>query len=213
VTLVGDFSGLQAGMALGLASMASIGPNNLMMMREGLAGRRVRLVAGLVLASYAALIAASYCLALAAVGISPFLRMALTWAGLVAVAWFALQSLRAAMAAGPRDERTGAAESSRACLKRVLGVVWLNPLTYLEFLLIPAGLGQSFGDVEARLEFVVALILMSALCCCAYALGGGLIAGVLRRKASLRLFDLASGLILSAVAVSMAAGLLSVALS
>src|SRR5258707_10471276 len=85
----------------------------------------------------------------------------------------------------------------------------MNPLTYVELLCVPAALGQSFTAGDARLEFVMALILTAALCCYAYTLGGGVMASLLRSQANLRVFDFISGLILSAVAVFMAAGLLA----
>ena len=205
----GDTTAFQAGLALGSASMVSVGPNNLMLMREGLVRGRMGLVASLVWGSYLALIAASCLLAGSVELISPALRAILTWTGLAAISWFALLSLRAAAAAGRVEERGRQRESGRSCLARVMAVVWLNPLTYVELLLIPAALGQSFNAPHARLQFASALVLMAALCCYAYAFGGHLIACMLRERASLRLLDFASGLILSAVALSMAASLLT----
>ena len=208
MTLVGDIGGFQAGLALGAASMASVGPNNLMLLREGLVRGRMGLVAGLVWGSYIALIAASYLLAGSVEAISPSLQAVLTWSGLAAISWFALQSLRAAATAGRVEERGGEQETGRSCLLRVMAVVWMNPLTYVELLLIPAALGQSFGAADARLQFVAALVLMAALCCYAYAFGGRLIARLLQQRASLRLFDFASGLILLVIALTMTAALL-----
>ncbi|MER9655794.1 LysE family transporter [Mesorhizobium sp. M0152] len=204
-----DANGFQTGLALGMASMASIGPNNLMMIREGLLRGRVMFVASLVWGTYVALIAASYLLGDSIAGLAPVFRTALSWLGLVAVSWFAWQSFRAASTAGQVEDRSGKTETGRSCLARVMGVVWMNPLTYVELLLVPAALGQSFAAGGARLEFVTALILMTALCCYGYALGGGLIASLLRSRANLRIFDLISGLILSAVALFMAMGLVS----
>lgn len=202
-----DASGFQAGLALGAASMASIGPNNLMMIREGLLRGRVIFVASLVLGTYVALIAASYLLGASIAGLDPSFRAVLSWLGLAAVSWFALQFFRAAAAAGRVEDRVDKAETGRSCLARVMGVVWMNPLTYVELLLVPAALGQSFAAGVSRLEFVVALILMAALSCYGYALGGGMMVSLLRSRANLRIFDLISGLILSGVALSMAVGL------
>ena len=201
--------GFQTGLALGMASMASVGPNNLMMIREGLLRGRVMFVASLVWGTYVALIAASYLLGGSIASVDPAFRAVLSWIGLVALAWFALQSFRAASVAGRIEDRSGRAETGRSCLARVMGVVWMNPLTYVELVLVPAALGQSFAAGGARLEFVMALILMAALCCYGYSLGGGMMASLLRSRASLRLFDLISSLILSAVALTMAAGLVA----
>lgn len=204
-----DANGFQVGLALGMASMASVGPNNLMMIREGLLRGRAIFVASLVWGTYVALISASYLLGGSIAGLDPAVRTALSWLGLAAVAWFALQPFRAASAAGGVEQRSAHAESGRSCLARVMGVVWMNPLTYVELLLVPAALGQSFAAGRARLEFVMALILMAALACYGCTLGGGLMAWLLRNRANLRIFDLISGVILTAVAVTMAAGLVS----
>lgn len=206
MTFAGDASGFQVGLALGVASMVSVGPNNLMLMREGVARGRTGLVASLVLSSYVVLIAASVLLASLTTRIDPALTTVLTVSGFLAISWFALQSLRAAMAQRRMDDWSGRSEPAASCLARVMRVVWMNPLTYLELLIVPAALCQSFGAGNARLDFVAALILMAALCCYGYALGGRLIASVLQSRTSLRIFDLVSGLILSAVAASMAAG-------
>ncbi|MER8787835.1 LysE family transporter [Mesorhizobium sp. M0983] len=204
-----DASGFQAGLALGMASMASIGPNNLMMIREGLLRGRVMFVASLVWATYVALIAISYMLGSSIAGLDPSLGTALSWLGLAAVSWFAVKSFRAALAVGEAEDRSGKAETSRSCVARVMGVVGMNPLTYVERLFVPAAFGQSFAASGTQLEFMVTLILMSALGCYGYALGGGRVAPLLRSRASLRIFDLVSGLILSTVALVMAVGLVS----
>lgn len=146
--------GFQTGLALGMASMASVGPNNLMMIREGLLRGRVMFVASLVWGTYVALIAASYLLGGSIASVDPAFRAVLSWIGLVALAWFALQSFRAASVAGRIEDRSGRAETGRS-------------------------------------------------------LGGGMMASLLRSRASLRLFDLISGLILSAVALTMVAGLVA----
>lgn len=209
MSYLADAGGLHAGVALGVASMASVGPNNLMMMREGLLRGRVVLVASMVWASYVALITASYLLGASIAALGPSVRTTLSWLGLAAITWFALQSFRAAAASGQVESPAAGPESGRSCFARVMGVVWMNPLTYVELLLVPAALGQSFAACAARLQFASALILMAGLCCYGYALGGGVIASLLASRANLRIFDLVSGLILTGVGLAMAVGLVS----
>lgn len=50
---------------------------------------------------------------------------------------------------------------------------------------------------------------MAALSCYGYTLGGGLMASLLHSRINSRMFDLISGLILSAIALFMAAGLVA----
>jgi arginine exporter protein ArgO len=209
MTPIGDIGGFQAGLALGAASMASIGPNNLMMMREGLMRGRTGFVASLVWGSYVVLIMAAYFLAGPVARLDPAMRTIFGWSGLLAMAWFAWLALRGAATAGRAGEHIRRVESARTCVLRVMRVVWMNPLTYVELLFIPAALCQSFTARDARLQFILALILMAALCCCAYAIGGDLVAAWLSRRKALRAFDLVSGLLLSGVAISMAVTLLS----
>ncbi len=204
-----DASGFQVGLALGLASMASIGPNNLMIIREGLLRRRAIFVASLVWGTYVALLAASWPIGNSVTRLDPAFHTALSWLGLAALAWFALQSFRAAYAAGCVEDRADREAGARPCIARVMGVVWMNPLTYIELLLVPAALGQSFASGDARLQFILALVLMSALYCYGYALGGRIMALVLRSRANLRIFDFASGLVLAGLAAAMAVELVT----
>jgi L-lysine exporter family protein LysE/ArgO len=201
-----DASAFHLGLAAGVASIISIGPNNLMMIREGLVRGRVLLVASLVLISEGALILGSYAMASSLVTFDSQFRLALSWGGLLAIGWFAIQALRAALMPGGGILAT-LNETGRSCVLRVLGVVWLNPLAYLELLLIPAAIGQSLGSDEARLHFVAGLILADIVGCYGYALGGRAVSSLLRNGLSVRLFDLASGLVLSAVALTLAAGI------
>jgi len=202
-----DPTAVHAGLGLGAASMLSVGPNNLMLIREGLVRGRAAVVASLVTVSYVLLISASIALASAAANIAPGWKTVLTIGGLAAIAWFAAQSLRAAIGRRALETQSRHDETLGACFRRVMAIVWLNPLTYLELLLVPAALCQSLGAAHAQFEFVAALIAMTVLYCYGYAFAGGLIGSVLDRRASLRLFDLASGLLLTGVAVSMASRL------
>ncbi len=204
-----DASGFQVGLVLGLASMASIGPNNLMIIREGLLRRRAIFVASLVWGTYVALLAASWPIGNSVTRLDPAFHTALSWLGLAALAWFALQSFRAAYAAGCVEDHADREAGARPCIARVMGVVWMNPLTYIELLLVPAALGQSFASGDARLQFILALVLMSALYCYGYALGGRIMALVLRSRANLRIFDFASGLVLAGLAAAMAVELVT----
>lgn len=201
---------LSAGLMLGTASILSVGPNNLMLVREGLTRGHVGLVAALVWTSYLALLVIAFLLAdCMADGLSGA-RTLLTWLGPIALTWFAAASLRAALRREPvRDPATTPRESRRACLRRVLAVVWLNPLTYVELLLVPAALCGRFSGQEPRLEFILGLLSVAAVCCCGYAFGGGACIRVLRDGRALRAFDLSAGLLLATATVLLTYGLLA----
>lgn len=201
--LLEDATAFQLGLAAGAASIVSIGPNNLMLIREGLVGRRVALVSSLVLASESCLILASYVGASSLVVLDADVRTVLSWGGLLAICWFACRSLLAASSPG-RAHFILPQENRGSCALRVLGVVWLNPMAYLELLLVPAAIGQSLGSDAARLDFIAGLILADVAGCYGYGFGGRAIARRLRNGLDVRFFDLASGLALAAVGITLA---------
>lgn len=201
-----DGHAFQIGLGMGVASMLSIGPNNLMMIREGLCCGRVLLVPSLVLGCETTLIVGSFILASTLSGFGEDIRTPLSWAGVAALCWFAAQSLRAATRLPVWSG--GGGEPLRACLARVMGTVCTNPLAWLEMLLVPAAISQSFATTDDRIAFAAGIVLANAVGAYAFTFGARAIALALGRV-DLRLLDLGSGLILSAVALSFAIGLVS----
>ena len=200
---------LVVGVILGAASMLSVGPNTYLLVREGLVRGRVGLVATLVWSSEFIMLATAFVLSDAiTTGLTP-LRSALTWLGLAAVSWFAVMSLRAAGRSGGRSRLGVEGETVEACLRRFLMIVWLNPLAYVELLLIPSSMCQTFKEPHLRLQFMVGMTAMAALSCYGYAFGAGRCASLFRHRRSLQVFDLTSGLLLASIAAFMAAGLVS----
>ncbi|WP_163881352.1 LysE family transporter [Rhizobium laguerreae] len=199
-----NLSGFQIGVAMGAASIISIGPNNLMLAREGLVGGRRGLVASLVAGSYTILVLLAILLAARSVTVHAIWQQALYWSGFGALTWFALQAFRtAAQRKSDIGGSDGGHESLQRCLFRVMRIVWANPLTYVELLLIPAAICQSLAGDHDRLSFAAALVIMSAICCYGYAYGGSLLARVLHGHQGIRLFDLLSGILLSVVLLCM----------
>lgn len=197
---------LLAGLGLGAASMLSIGPNNLMLIREGLVRGRVLTVATTVWASYIVLLVSAMALADVSRWVGPSTRSLLSWCGLLTVSWFAFDALRIAIFA-PKHGSGERAEETRTCLRRVLMVVWCNPLTYLELLLIPAAFCSTLQSFTLRSEFICAFLAMKGVSCYGYTLGGGLCGSLAGDRRVLRVFDLASGLLLGGVAVVLAISL------
>lgn len=205
-----DVNAFQLGLALGAASLASVGPTTLLIIREGFGGGRKLLVASTVWSVQIGLIAASCWCADAIQDTDARLRTIVLWLGLVFIGWFAFQSLRAAPRAGCLDHRAPVNETWRACLARTLGVICSNPMTYIERFLVPATIGQSLGS--GRLLFAVGLVVVAGVGCYGYAWGGHAIQHLLHQRASLALFDRVAGVILSGVALSLGISLATTAL-
>lgn len=202
-----DQSALSAGLFVGAASLLSIGPNNLMLIREGLARGRTCMVATVVAASYATLLLSSMVFsdALQIGGVA--MRWWLSWLGIVSLTWFAFSAIRAALFADNPTQRRRL-EGSHTCLKRALTVVWSNPLTYLELLVIPASICATLAGYTQRIEFIGAVLLMKVAGCYGYAFSGGLCAALIKGRPIMRVFDFSSGLLLSGIALVLASTLI-----
>lgn len=203
-----DISALHVGFLMGAASIASVGPNNLLLLREGIVGGRALTVASLVFGGYVALVSAAVFLGSSSFRPGESLSSALSWGGLVALIYFAGLSFRAMWTHEVTQRATKDQESLLECALRVLKVVWANPLTWLELLLVPAALARSFPSDIDRIFFAAALLTMSAICCFGYALFGYLVASIVTRRGYLRVFDLVSGVILTCMSASLATSLL-----
>lgn len=200
-----DMGALHVGIAMGAASMISVGPNNLMLLRSGISGRPAA-VMSVVLGSYVLLVGLAVTLAGSAMTVHDDVGTVLKWGGLLALLHFSVQAFRSALAA--RGAADGEVHGDRVDLATVFRTVWLNPLTYLELLLIPMSLAQTMkGDMD-RMAFAAALLAMSALCCIGYAYGGLLISRILKARRLLACFDLLNGMIMAAMSLSLAASLL-----
>lgn len=197
--------GLQMGLAMGAASMLSVGPNNLLLLRSGLCGRSPVPAVTAILGSYVLLVVMATAMAGSAVTVNEATERLLKWAGLVALVNFAITSFRSGLSAkrqgrGPQADALG--------LGTILRTVWLNPLTFVELFLIPLSLAKSMtGDFD-RMAFATALLAMSALCCLGYAYGGVAVSRLLGAPRLLASFDLVSGFILGGMSISLAYGLL-----
>ncbi|WP_432420193.1 hypothetical protein [Neorhizobium galegae] len=139
---------------------------------------RSGLMVGLVLGSYSVLVSLALAMAAASISIKQEWQTALCWGGLAALCWFAIQSFHAAFRTSSKNTSTCPNESALACARRVLKIVWGNPLTYVELLLIPAALAQSMSGGGDRIEFAAALLLASAVCCFGSAYGGEALARI-----------------------------------
>jgi L-lysine exporter family protein LysE/ArgO len=205
--MTGDAAAMQVGLALGLASILSIGPNNITLMREGLVRGRVGLVASLISGSQVVLILASWWLASSLQALDPTLRAVMSWIAVGVLFHFAVQSFRAAGAAPRAIDDQPRVEGPMSCVMRVLPVVWLNPLSYLEFLFLPAAIMEMLEQPQQQLVFLGTVTTMVVASNLLYGFGGRLMSGIARSGQRLRAFDLTSGAVMCCVASLLAVSL------
>ena len=198
-----------AGIAMGTASILSVGPNNITLIREGVTRGRVGLVATTVWTSKLVLLVSALALTDTIVTRGATIRPILSWLGFLTLCWFAISSIRTYLQAS-RTVRIGRldAETTDQCIRRILSIIWLNPLTYVETLFVPATVGASFMMPICRVLFIAGLTIMATASCFGYAFGGRACAPLFKKPDTLRIFDLSSGVILALLAGTMAVGLL-----
>lgn len=184
-----------AGLAFGAISMMSIGPNNVLLLREGLSGGRPVTVATVMWLSYALLLGLAV---FAGHWVRPILMNSvhlLQWGGAFALAVMGVMALRQSRQSA-FDLRAAhrPSQAISAATQRVLRVVWMNPLTYLELLVIPAALALALDGLEQRVAIFAGLLSAFAVNCFGFSLTSGLLQPVFQNSRNLRLFDAASGL-------------------
>jgi len=162
---------LLAGFGLGLSLIIAIGAQNLFVLRQGLRGEHVALVAWICTLSDALLIVVGISGIGAATQALPWLVEAIRWAGAVFLVGYGLLAARRAwrpsgevLAVGATDaevEVTPASGGGLATARRTtlpatgtaaraaltcLALTWLNPHVYLDTLFLLGSVGASHGD-------------------------------------------------------------------
>lgn len=201
---------LASGFVYGAGSALSVGPNNMMLLREGLNRRRVGTTLAAVLVSYFSLLVLAAGAADWLATVASPVRSTASWAGFAALVWFASRSLYAAMVGAGLQAlyREDGRETVLVCLRRVLPVVWLNPLTYIELVLLPAVLCETIATAEGRTGFVLGLCLGNFVSCLAYCLCGRVMAPLVQQRRAMQLVDLISGVVMARAAAIVAVQLI-----
>jgi L-lysine exporter family protein LysE/ArgO len=200
---------LLQGIALGVSICASPGPQTVLVLRQGIQGEAALGVAAICTFSDFLLIGA------AAVGADALLRLVPNaasigaWGGAtlcVAYGGFALlTALRQQRDAGA----TPAAAIARArALAAAFAFSLLNPQTYLEMLLLVGGIALAFPPAERAL-FALGVALVSPLWFFGLVFGGRRLAGLFARPRALRALDVATGLVMLALAAAIINGQLT----
>lgn len=197
---------LGAGFALGHGFIFSIGPQNLRLIHAGSVGRHGGAVATAGYLSEIAIATAGVAGLGVALASAPDATAALQAVGVVFLAAFGLRALArrgsaATLAAVPTEYSRGHA------LMGMLAVTWLNPLVYVEVMLLVGVLSNGYGDT-ARLAFVTGFLTASAVKFYGWTWVGARAARLLSEPRGRVAFDRVSGALLLA-----AAGLLALHLA
>ncbi|WP_413728859.1 LysE family transporter [Sodalis sp. RH19] len=164
------------GFALGMATIVPLGPQNILVMNQGIRRQYHLLIATLCLLSDMALIIAGVFGSSALLSQSPILLQGVTLAGVAFLAVYGFCALKNAWR-GEGDDRAGVPgevfrPSRRRIILTMLAVTWLNPHVYLDTLVVLGSIGGQLepaarrwfagGTIGASLVWFYGLAMLSA---------------------------------------------------
>lgn len=215
---------LLAGFGLGLSLIIAIGAQNLFVLRQGLRGEHVALVAWICTLSDALLIVVGISGIGAATQALPWLVEAIRWAGAVFLVGYGLLAARRAwrpsgevLAVGATDaevEVTPASGGGLATARRTtlpatgtaaraaltcLALTWLNPHVYLDTVVFLGSIGNRQPG-ELRWWFALGAVLGSVLWFTALGYGSRVLSPLFARPTAWRVLDLGIGIMMLTLA-------------
>lgn len=210
---------LLAGFGLGLSLIVAIGAQNLFVLRQGLRREHVLAVATVCALSDAALIALGVSGAGLALTALPGLIDVVRWAGAAFLTVYGVLALRRASRPGAvlrieaEDTRAEAREPASAAvgirtrarlapvLATCLALTWLNPHVYLDTVFLLGSVAATHGD--ARWTFAAGAMAASIAWFFALGFGARYLGRWLGTPRAWRILDVAIGLVMIALAVSL----------
>lgn len=215
-----------AGLLLGFSLIIAVGPQNLLLIRQGARREGVTAVVLVCLLSDVVLLT----LGTLGVGVlverAPLVLTALKWAGVAYLAWFAFAALRDAArahrrlgatvvdASEPRGEEPAGGGTALATRVRpprtwvqpmwaAVALTWLNPSAYLDSLVMIGGLANQYGD-PGRWLFTGGALLASFIWFPVVGYGAGLLSGPLSSPKVWRVLNVVIAVVLAGLALRLA---------
>lgn len=208
------FAVLASGFLLSFGLLFAVGPQNVYVLRKGLSGHHVLVVAGTCFLADASLIVLGAAGVGALVATSPTLAAVAGWGGVAVLLGYAGWSFHAATrpdVISPEDiEQVGAGARGRgagAAVVMALALSYLNPHVYFDTLVLIGPVAAQF-EGAGRWAFTLGAVMASAVWFFGIGYGARLLAPWFRTSRAWRLLDIVSGLIMLAVAATLLFGLL-----
>ena len=199
-----DGMALLEGLALGSALIIAIGPQNAFVLRQGLAGRHVFAVATVCFLSDVLLIAIGAAGVGTAIRAYPQILETVAWLGCLFLLGFALRSFyRAYRVQEVMDAAGGVHGALGTAVATALMLTFLNPHVYLDTVLVLGGIASRFAGWDRAL-FALGAMLASALWFYPLGFGARKLRRFLARANTWRVIDGAIGVVMLALAISLA---------
>ncbi|MCB1405611.1 MAG: amino acid transporter [Rhodobacteraceae bacterium] len=197
------FAACLAGFLSGLSLIAAIGAQNAFVLRQGLKREHVGLVVVLCAGSDAVLIIAGVAGFSVAAERAPWLMPVMLWGGVVFLLGYGALRFRAAwQGAEALTAGAGAPATARRVVLTVLALTWLNPHVYLDTLALLGALSAQYAPFQAA--FGLGAVFSSAVFFTALGYGARSLAPILARPRSWVVLEGGIGVIMWAIAASLA---------
>lgn len=193
-----------AGFGMGAGIIFSIGPQNLKLIQAGALRRHPVVVAATGYLSEILIVAAGVSGVGAALQAAPPVQSAMQLCGIAFLLWCAFKMFASSSAAGEWDGDAAAPETRLQAALSMLAVTWLNPLVYVEVLLLVGVLSSGYGT-EARSWFALGFLAASCLRFFCLPACGRLLAPWLATVRAQNVFSRIAGCLLLLVAASQVA--------
>ncbi|MDO5513537.1 LysE/ArgO family amino acid transporter [Corynebacterium sp.] len=219
---------IAAGLFLGLSLIIAVGPQNIFLLKSGIKREHITAVVVTCIISDIFLISAG----VAGVGVlvdrAPLLLEALRWGGAAYLLWFAWSNFRDAASPGAitvveappvgREEHGGAgavATRTRPILRRptqrptwlgavgtTLALTWLNPLAYVDVVVMVGGIANQYGP-DGRWLFALGAFAAALLWFPTVGYGAALLRRPLSRPQVWRWLNIGIGLVMCGLALKL----------
>ncbi|WP_426817518.1 arginine exporter ArgO [Winslowiella sp. 2C04] len=198
------FSVYFQGIALGMALILPLGPQNAFVMNQGVRRQYHLMTAGLCSLSDILLICAGVFGGSALLNQSPLLLNLVTWGGVAFLLWYGWGALRTALHGDIALDSTGALQQSRwRIVATMMAVTWLNPHVYLDTFVVLGSLGGQLPPA-ARYWFALGTISASVVWFFGLALLASWLSPLLRTRNAQRVINLLVGLVMWFIAFKLA---------
>lgn len=198
------FSVYFQGIALGMALILPLGPQNAFVMNQGVRRQYHLMTAGLCSLSDILLICAEVFGGSALLNQSPLLLNLVTWGGVAFLLWYGWGALRTALRGDIALDSASALQQSRwRIVATMMAVTWLNPHVYLDTFVVLGSLGGQLPPA-ARYWFALGTISASVVWFFGLALLASWLSPLLRTRNAQRVINLLVGLVMWFIAFKLA---------
>ncbi|MGL4860714.1 MAG: arginine exporter ArgO [Enterobacteriaceae bacterium] len=191
------------GMALGAAMIIPLGPQNMLVMNQGIRRQHHLTVASLCSLSDIILICVGVFGGSLLLSQSPLLLMLLTWGGTLFLLWYGWGALKSVWRQQWQPVQQESARGRRAVILTLMAVTWLNPHVYLDTVVILGSIGGQLPSYQ-RLGFAGGAITASLWWFFSLALMGAWLSPWLNRAMAQRIINLLVVVVMWSVAFQLA---------